>query len=124
MEEALLRYNIVLSNGWTSYAGERRDLVVSEREIALSERANIASRETFHEAEAVLAQAEEASAAGDFHEAAILFTNAEAIFAIARQDTEERRQRAIQALRIAEERIEESSETAMEAERLIEGGIR
>jgi tetratricopeptide (TPR) repeat protein len=123
-EEALLRYNIVLSNGWPIYAAERRELVVAERENALAERVNIASRDIFREAESVFNQAEEVFASDNLNDAAILFTDAEALFAIARQDTRERRVRAEEAIRMAEEKIEESNEAAAEAERLIEGGTR
>jgi len=123
-EEALLRYNLVLSNGWTSYAGSRRVSVSDERELALAERANIAARETFREGESLYSQAEEAMAAENYNEASALFTNAETYFVVARQETEEKRIRAMEAIRIAEERIEESSGTAIEAERIIEGGSR
>jgi len=123
-EEALLRFNLVLANGWTAYANDRRGYSTNERELAISERANIASRELFREADTLFNQAEENFAAENFHDAAIHFIDAEALFAIARIDTAERRQRAEAAIRSAEEKIEESSETAQEAERIIEGGTR
>jgi hypothetical protein len=123
-EEALLRYNIVLAIGWTSYSAERKVSASSERELALTERVAIASREHFREAEAIFNQAEAELAAENFPEAALHFIDAEARYAIARQDTEVRRQRAEAAIRMAEDRIEESSEAAQEAERIIEGGIR
>jgi hypothetical protein len=123
-EEALLRYNIVLSNGWTAYSGEKRTFSTAERENALTEKANIASRELFREAEALYNQAEQNFASEQFQEAANLYMDAESLFIIARQDTEEKRQRALETIRLAEEKIEESSETATEAERIIEGGSR
>jgi hypothetical protein len=46
------------------------------------------------------------------------------MYAIARKDTEERRLRAEEAIRQAEEKIEESTEAAAGAERIIEGGSR
>jgi len=123
-EEALLRYNIVLSNGWTAYAADRKASASSERQLALADRANIASRETFREGDSHFNQAEELFAAETFSEAALLFVEAEAIFAISRKETEEKRVRAEEAIRIAEEKIEESSGAANEAERIIEGGSR
>jgi hypothetical protein len=123
-EEALLRYNIVLTNGWVSYAAARRVSAASERELALSERANIAARETFRDAEAVFNQAEDGFTAENFREAAISYVDAEAKFAISRHETEEKRIRAEETIRLAEEKIGESSETAIEAERIIEGGSR
>ena len=123
-EEALLRYNIVLSNGWVEYADIRHESSVIERDNAVAERANIASRELFLEGEVFFNLAQENLDAGNYHDAALYFIDAEAIFVIARLDTEERRERALQTIRLAEERIEESYETAIEAERIIEGGIR
>lgn len=128
-EEALLRFNIVLANGWTAFTADRRAAAVAEREQALAERVNIASREIFREAEAFFNQAEANLASENFHDAAMHYIDAEAMYMIGRKDTEERRQRAEAAIRMAEEKIEESSETAQEAERIIgevniEGGIR
>ena len=123
-EEALLRYNLVLANGWTSYASVRREAAAAERELALAERANIASRETFRGADTIFNHAEENLAAENFTVAGLSYLEAEAMFAISRKETEERRLRAEEAIRLAEEKIEESSEAAMEAERIIEGGTR
>ena len=123
-EEALLRYNVILQNSWPSYAAVRRDNAASERETALSNKVNIAVRDIYRDADALYSQAEESYAAENFGEAAILFIDAEALFAVAIQETEEKRQKALQAIRAAEEKIEESVETAIEAERLIEGGSR
>ena len=123
-EEALLRYNIVLSNGWVYFAGERRGNASSERELAMEERANIASRENFREGDHILDQAESLLAAGNFNEAAAAFISAEAMYAIARVDTRDRRRRAEEAIRTADQRIGDSDETAREAERIIEGGSR
>ncbi|MCL2440116.1 MAG: hypothetical protein FWD14_00055 [Treponema sp.] len=123
-EEALLRYNLVLANGWTAYAAVRRDAAMAERELALAERANIASRETFRNAESILATAEENFTAENFTVAGLSYVEAEVMYAISRKETEERRLRAEEAIRLAEEKIEESNEAAVEAERLIEGGVR
>jgi hypothetical protein len=123
-EEALLLYNVVLTNGWTIYATDRRAYAVLERELAITERANIASRSLFNEADAIFAQAERNFVSENFRSAANFYVDSEARFAISRYDTEERRQRALDTIRIAEEKIEESSETAIEAGRIIEGGSR
>ena len=123
-EEAMLRYSVVLANSWTTFAEGRREAADAERELALAERVNIASREIFREAETIFQQAEREFDAGNFNNAASLFISSEARFHIGRMDTAERRQRAQAAIRTAEERIEEISETAQEAERIIEGGSR
>ncbi|MCL2722235.1 MAG: hypothetical protein FWD47_12980 [Treponema sp.] len=123
-EEAILRYNVLLSNGWIVYSHSRQSSAAQERELAMGERAQIASRETFRAAETLHLRAEELFTAENFNESAILFIEAEAMYAISRQETEARRLRALEAIRQAEEKITESSETAIEAERIIEGGIR
>ncbi|MDR0320527.1 MAG: hypothetical protein LBI28_03420 [Treponema sp.] len=122
LEEAQLRYNIVLANGWTIYSAERREIAAAERQLAVADKANIAVRDTFREGDALFNQAEESYAAEKFQEAAYLYIDSEAIFAVSRQETEEKRRLAEEAIRLAEEIIEESNETAIEAERIIEGG--
>jgi len=123
-EEALLRFNIVLTNGWTAYAAERRASAIAERERAIENKVNVAVRESFREADTVFNQAEDDFKTEVFDSAAVLFTEAEARFALAGQETEEKRRKAEEAIKLAEEKVEESSETASEAERIIEGGSR
>jgi len=121
-EEALLRYNLVLSNGWTKYAAERKEAAENERQLAVVDRANIASKDTFRKGDASLEIANESYAAEVYSDAAIAFVEAEANFSVSRKETEEKRVRAEEAIRVAEEKIGESSESALEAEKLIEGG--
>jgi len=121
-EEALLRYNIVLSNGWTTYAAERKEAAEKERQLAVNERANIASKDTFRKGDSSLEIANESYEAEVYSDAALAFVEAEAIFSVSRKETEEKRIRAEEAIRVAEEKIEESSGSALEAEKLIEGG--
>jgi len=123
-EEALLRYNLVLANGWTAYASDRRKAAIEERNKAISERANVASRETFRRADSFLEAAENNFGAEHFNEASIGYVDAEAMYAISRKETEEKRLRAEESIKQAGEKINESSETAAEAERIIEGGSR
>jgi tetratricopeptide (TPR) repeat protein len=123
-EEALLRYNIILANGWTVYSADRKETATKERELALADRANIASRETFRRGEALLELANELFADGNFPEAALAFVEAEAIYAVSRKETEDKRIKAEEAMKIAEEKIGESSDAALGAEKIIEGGSR
>ncbi|MDR2965407.1 MAG: hypothetical protein LBU88_06495 [Treponema sp.] len=123
-EEALLRYNIVLSNGWSGYAAERRASAARERDLALEEKANIASRSIFREADVLFNQAEEEYGKENFRNSGLHYVDAEARFAVARKDTEEKRLVAEATIKLAEEKVEASSETAAEAERIIEGGSR
>jgi hypothetical protein len=121
-EEALLRFNIVLTNGWVAYAAERRASATAEREIAIANKVNIAVRESFREADAVFKTAEENYESETYSVAAKQYIEAEALFVIAGQQTELKRQTALEAIKQAEEKIEESTETAIEADKIIEGG--
>ena len=124
-EEAMLRYNVVLANGWGGFAHYRRDSAARERHLALSERANIASRDNFREGDIFYNLAENLFSSNNYPDAAIAHLAAEAMFAISREDTRERRLRAEEAIRLAEEMIILSNEAAVEAERIIiEGGSR
>jgi len=122
VEEAQLRYNIVLLNGWIKYAAERKEAAEKERQLAVVDRANIASKDTFRKGDASLEIANESYDAEVYADAALAFVEAEAIFSVSRKETEEKRIRAEEAIRVAEEKIEESSGSALEAEKLIEGG--
>jgi hypothetical protein len=121
-EEATLRYNIVLANGWLVYSADRMEAASKERELAIADRANIASRDTFRQGDIFLENANELFEEGNYSDAAIVFVEAEAIFAVSRKETEEKRKRAEETMRIAEEKIEESGGTAIGAEKIIEGG--
>ena len=123
-EEALLRFNIVLTNGWTAYASEKRAAAILERERALENKANIAVRESFRDADTVFNQAEDNFKTEVFDSAATQFTEAEARFMLSTQETEEKRLKALETIMLAEEKIGESVETAAEAEKIIEGGSR
>ena len=123
-ETALELFDNLLRNGWRVFAYQQRDSAAGERATAIYNRVNIAMRDAFREADLFFTRAEDGFARGNFEEAAILYTEAEALFVIAGQETQIRRQRAQEAIRRAEETIEDSYEIAVEAERLIEGGVR
>jgi len=121
-EVALLRYNIVLTNGWIAYAAERRASAAAEREIAIKNKVNIAVRDGFRNADAIFNSAEDNYKSETYSAAAKQYIEAEALFVIAGQQTEEKRLLAQDVIRQAEEKIEESTETAVGADKIIEGG--
>jgi hypothetical protein len=123
-EDALRRYNNILANGWKSNAGEKRSAASLERERALNEKANIASRDLFREADGIFNRAEKSFTSRNYQDAAVSYTDSDALFLQSRLDTEEKRRRALDIIRLAEEKIEESGETAVDAERIIEGGTK
>ena len=123
-QEAFNLFNTILENAWIASVAEWRDLAFKERELAVAEKADIASRDLFNNAEVPFKQAESDYTAKRFQSASPLFKKAKELFTIARQDTEGKRLKAMEMIKMAEEKIEESSETAIEAERVIEGGSR
>lgn len=123
-EEALLRYNLVLSTAWAGYAELRSQLANSERQAALDMKTNISAREYFTIADADNTRAQDLFITEQYEEASRIFVNAEAMFVIASMAALEKRQMASAALKQANEKIEESERTALQAEMLIEGGAR
>jgi len=122
--DAQNRYMMIMDNAWPAYATETRNEAVSERQHAIEERANIAARSTFNDAEAFLAEAQRLYTLREYELASHAFTNAQALFTISIEETIERRRVAEDTIRQAEAIIERSSGTAREAERIIEGGSR
>jgi len=122
--EAQLRYNLALKNGWIGYATSRRVSATNEREQALFLKANIAVRDLYREADGFYSQAETAMKAEQYENAAIRYIESEARFIVAIKEAEEKRQLAEYAIRNAEDKIEESDDTARQADTIIEGGSR
>jgi hypothetical protein len=123
-EGVLRRYNNILANGWKAYVWEKRAAAVSEKEKALNEKANIASRDLFREADGIFNNAERSFASQDYQNAAVSYTDSVERFSLSRLDTEEKRRKALEIIKMAEEKIDESNETAIDAERTIEGAAK
>jgi len=119
-----LRYNLILKNSWVLYASDREKSATGERERAMANKVNIAMRESFREADAIYSQASDSYKAQNYPSAAILFTEAEARFAVAGRETEDKRQRAQDAIRLAENSITANEENAVRVEGLLDGGSR
>ncbi|GHU08882.1 hypothetical protein FACS1894151_05590 [Spirochaetia bacterium] len=123
-DEALLRYHLAFATGWASYSGERRRFAADERQNALNQKANIAVRSDYDKVSAIYIEAESAYQSGRYEEAAELYFNAEYQFVLVQAAAVEKRIRAEDAIRAAEEQIAASDETARNAEILLEGGTR
>jgi hypothetical protein len=121
-DEALNRYNLVLSTGWAAYAELRSSFAGAERQAALDMKANIATRDIFGEADSNYKSAVDSYGSKNYENAAKQFIDSEALFIAASITTSEKRQNAAEALREANEKIEESGETARQAEIVLEGG--
>ncbi|MDR0494980.1 MAG: hypothetical protein LBG95_05065 [Treponema sp.] len=121
-DEALQRYNLVLSTAWAIYAELCFSKAKSERQTALDIKANIAMKELFSEADSSYKEAEVTYAAKDYEDAANLYIIAEALFISANESTTEKRNRAADLINQANEKIEESEEIAKQGEIAMKGG--
>jgi hypothetical protein len=122
--EAETHYRTVIANSWTFYAEDKQGTASAEKKRATDNKAHIAAKELYNEADGMYAQAEIALNDKKYEEAAIFYTDAEALFIVAARETERKRTRAVDTIKLAAEKIEESNETALEVEKLIEGGIK
>jgi hypothetical protein len=120
--EALLRYNLVLSKGWESYAAERRALATAERQAALELKANVAVKTDFDLAAGIYSQGETAFRARRYPDAVEFYFQSEYMFAVVRGTAAEKRRIAEEAIKRAEDRTAASEETARNAEVILEGG--
>jgi len=121
-DEALLRYNLVLSTGWAAYAELCASLAEAERQAALDVKANVAVKDLFAEADATYKTGIDSFDSKEYEDAAIQFINSEALFIMASASASEKRNTAAELIREANRRIEESDETARQAENILEGG--
>jgi hypothetical protein len=123
-EEALLRFNLALRAGWECYAAEMGAFAAAERQNALDLKANVAVRQEFNTAQAVYARADTAFQAERFEEAVTLYDDSLSQFEVITLVAKEKQLVAERALVRANEKIEESDETARAAEVVLEGGGR
>jgi hypothetical protein len=123
IEEASLRYNLVLKAGWLSFATERADAAAAERQKALDLKANVAVREDFNAASDVYDRGQSAFESEKYDDATVLYTDAASRFVVVAETAAEKRRIAEEAIREAEEKISESDENARQAELILEGGV-
>jgi len=120
--EALNRYNLVLSAGWAAHAEQYAARAATARQAALDVKADIAVRNLFSEADSIYKTAVSAMDAQKYGDAAKQFHTSEGMFVTAKESTLEKRGIAAQTIEEANKKIEESDETARLAELIIEGG--
>jgi len=122
--EALSRYNLVLSAGWAAYAERRFSLAEAARQAALDVKANIAVRDLFNEADSNYKTSVVSYDSQKYEEAAKQFINAETLFTAAKTSATEKRQNAAEIIKKAREKIARSNKAARQAETIIQGGSR
>jgi len=95
-----------------------------ERQMAIDLKADIAARQEFNTADAILYQANAAYMGQEYEKAALLYEECLLIYRTASQMVPERRQAAEEALRRANQKVAESDVTARNAEAVLQGGMK
>jgi hypothetical protein len=122
-DEALQRYILVLSTAWAVYAEQCSSKAKAERQAALDIKANIATKDLFTEADSNYKTAEDTYfTTKNYEEAASQYIISEALFIRVNGATMEKRQKAADLIKQANEKIEESEEIAKQGEITIKGG--
>jgi hypothetical protein len=122
--EASQRYNNILKDGMIPYRDQQYSLAVAERQAAIDVRANIAVTEMFANAENVFNEAKRGMETEDYEETAREFFYARNLYAQAGAAASEKRRIAAEAIREAEEVIDEVIQNARQAESNTRGGTR
>jgi hydroxymethylpyrimidine/phosphomethylpyrimidine kinase len=114
--EASQRYNLVLEAGRIPYMELQHSLAAAERQAALDARADIAVQDMFAEAESVFNEAVRGLETQDYEGTTKEFIHAGTLFAAAGAAASEKRRTAADAIREAEEIIDEVIQNARQAE--------
>jgi hypothetical protein len=117
--EAVDRFNLVLQNGWMGYTNERSAAAQSWRQEALDAKANVAVRTEYQNADNTYNRAHVALRAGEFRDAADLFERSGILFRQSRDAAVEKRVRAEEAIRLAEQKLAESEAKAQSAQEVV-----
>jgi hypothetical protein len=119
--ESRLRYDTALKAGWAAYAAQLRILAQNERQNAINAKANVAVREDFTVIEAVFNEAESSYRSAAYESAVNSYVVSEAGFVALTEAAEAKRRFAQAAIDAAERKLEESENTALAAEGILEG---
>jgi hypothetical protein len=120
--EALVRFNQVIKNGWLAQVEEKASVAREWRQAAQEVKAHVAVKPDFDAAERVYNQAHVAQRAEDYATAVDLFNQSEDLFITAHDNAVVKREKAEAALQQAEQKLAESGEKAQNAEEIIGGG--
>jgi hypothetical protein len=121
-EEALLRYTLVMNEGWLAYTEDLKLSAEAERRNALKFKANVAVKKAFGDADGLYTKGTTAYNAQDYAASAEYFSQSIPLFSAVIKTAEQKRVVAEDAIQTAETRIGQSEETAREAETVLQGG--
>lgn len=119
LDEATLRYNLVVQKGWQTYAAERKAPADDAKRRSEEIKAPVAVKEQYAEALAVYNNASSLLAGGNYQEAGPEFERAAALFEEAYAEAETKREAALTALAEAEARAQESESKALAGDEVL-----
>ena len=119
LDEATLRYNLVIQKGWQFYATGKKAPADDAKRRSEEIKAPVAVKEKYAEALAVYNNASALLAGGNYQEAGPEFDRASALFEEAYAQAEEKRNAALTALAEAEARAQESESKAIAGDEIL-----
>jgi len=122
LDEAVLRFNLVIQKGRESVALAAKTNAEASKNRSEEIKADIAAREEYAEAAELLRKAESLYQYKDYEEALATYERAMSSFDRAYEIVAEKRSRAAQALRAAQEAVEKSREKADSADPIVNTG--
>jgi hypothetical protein len=124
VEEALLRYNLVLSKGWELSAGGKKAKAEEFKLKSDEIKAEVAVKDDYIQAQLVWDSAVEAFAKGDFEYAAELFAKAETLFTDVYRKAAAKRAAAESAMQAAAAKRAESADAIKQADAALSAGTK
>jgi hypothetical protein len=119
LDEATLRYNLVVQKGWQTYAVERKTPADDAKRRSEEIKAQVAVKEKYAEALAVYNNASSLMAGGNYQEAGPEFDRSAELFEEAYAEAEVKRDAALAALAEAEARTQESESKARSGDEIL-----
>ena len=119
LDEATLRYNLVVQKGWQTYAVERKAPADDAKRRSEEIKAQVAVKEKYAEALAVYNNASALLAGGNYQEAGPEFDRSAELFEEAYAEAEVKRETALAALAEAEARTQESESKAIAGDEIL-----
>ena len=119
LDEAILRYNLVIQKGWQFYAAERKAPADNAKQKSEDIKAQVAVKDKYSEALAVYNNASALLAGGNYSEAGDEFERSAKIFEEAYAQAVVKRDAALEAMAAAEAKASESEAKAIAGDKIL-----
>lgn len=119
LDEATLRYNLVLQKGWQTYAVARKTPADEAKKQSEDIKAQVAVKERYAEALTVYNNASALMTGGNYEEAGKEFERSEELFKTAYAEAEVKRDAALAALKALENKAQESESKAIAGDQIL-----